>query len=868
MAQSSAETGAAALSAHTPMMQQYLRIKAEHPQELLFYRMGDFYELFFDDAKTAAELLDITLTARGHSAGEPIPMCGVPFHAADNYLAKLVKLGRTVAICEQVGDPATSKGPVERQVQRIVTPGTLTDDVLLEGVQRSLLMAIKPREQHYGIAYLDLASSHMEVLTLDGAEALDDLLNQVRPTEILIPEDCNWDSTFSASVRPQTHSLFDNRSALHALQQHFGHNVPEVSGIALDSPMLGAAAAALAYAKETQRQDLAFIQQLRLVEYGRQLALDAQTRRNLEIDQRVNGATDHTLLALMNTTQTPMGGRLLRRWLHEPSQDLSAVSARQLWVSAALAARAAPPTQAVLSNIGDVERILSRIALRSATPRDLERLRLSLAQLPELCAVTAAVEAPLQDTLATQLPDFSALTQLLSRAIVESPPATIRDGGFIAPGYDADLDNLLQLTHHSSEWLAELEKSERERTGISTLKVGYNRVHGYYIETSKNSSDAVPAEYVRRQTLKNAERYITPELKQFEEEALSAQSRALALEKSLYEKLLDEINQQHAALRTAAQAVACLDVLACFAERAETLDFCAPQLSEEVGIHISGGWHPVVKAASTAPFIANDVTLSREQHMLILTGPNMGGKSTYMRQTALICLLAYCGSFVPAQSAQIGPIDRIFTRIGAADDLASGRSTFMVEMTETAHILHNATARSLVLLDEIGRGTSTYDGLALAWAVAEHLARHTQALTLFATHYFELTSLPVTTAGVGNVHLSATEHRGDIVFLYRVEAGPASQSYGIEVAKLAGVPRSVLQQARVRLQSLEQAAVDPLQGDLFSAPRTAEAAVSQAETAVVEQLQGLDVDSLSAREALNTLYELQQLLQQDAPEDT
>jgi len=864
MAQSLPESDTDALSAHTPMMQQYLRIKAQHPQELVFYRMGDFYELFFEDAKVAAELLDITLTARGQSAGEPIPMCGVPFHAADGYLARLVKLGRTVAICEQVGDPATAKGPVERKVVRIVTPGTLTDDALLEGSSASLLMAIKQREQQYGIACLDLSSSHLEVLEVTGSSAVQDLLHQLRPTEILLPEDLDWDSGFASSTRRLAQNLFDNRGALHALQQHFGHNVAAVSGIKVDNPMLGAAAAALAYAKETQRQPLDFIQQLRLVEYSRQLSLDAQTRRNLEIDQRVNGATDHTLFALMNTTQTPMGSRLLRRWLNEPSQDVDAVCARQQWVGAAIEQRAAQPIQAVLNGIGDLERILTRIALRSATPRDLDRLRQALAQIPALCAAAAAVDAPLQDTLAARLPDFGELQQLLGRALVEAPPATIRDGGFIAAGFDADLDNLLQLTHHSAEWLAELERSERARTNIATLKVGYNRVHGYYIETSKSSSGDIPPEYVRRQTLKNAERYITPELKQFEEEALSAQSRALALEKVLYDTLLDDINEHHGTLRLAADAIACIDVLACFAERAESLDFCAPVISDTIGIHIEGGWHPVVKAASTAPFISNDVSLSDEQHMLILTGPNMGGKSTYMRQTALICLLAYCGSFVPAQQARIGPIDRIFTRIGAADDLASGRSTFMVEMTETAHILHNASARSLVLLDEIGRGTSTYDGLALAWAVAEHLATQTRSLTLFATHYFELTSLPVTTAGVGNVHLSATEHRGDIVFLYRVEPGPASQSYGIEVAKLAGVPRTVLQQARIRLQNLEQAAVDPLQGDLFVAaapPRTEEA---PGEAAALERLQNLDVDNLSAREALNTLYELQALLQQTA----
>jgi len=864
--------GDSPLVSHTPMMQQYLQIKAEHPNELVFYRMGDFYELFFEDAKVAADLLDITLTARGHSAGDPIPMCGVPFHAADAYLAKLVKLGRAVAICEQVGDPATTKGPVERQVQRIITPGTLTDEALLDGHQSSLLMAVKPYNGHFGVACLDLSSPHLEVTEVTGAQGLSDLLSQRRPTELIYPANAELPRSPDLNSRALSDTLFNNSSALLQLQQHFGHDVTTVNEIDPDSPILGAAAAAMAYAKETQRQPLHFIQQIRHLQFRSQLLLDAQTRRNLEIDVRVNGAHDHTLFALMNTTQTPMGGRLLRRWLNEPSQDVDEISARQLWVTSAIERHAADALQTILSGVGDLERILTRIALGSATPRDLDRLRRSLALLPSLSKQADMVDAPLQQTLAAALPEFGELRQLLDSALVESPPATIRDGGFIAEGFDADLDKLLALTNHSAQWLADLELSERQRTQIATLKVGYNRVHGYYIETSKASSGEIPPEYIRRQTLKNAERYITPELKQFEEEALSAQSRALALEKALYTTLLERVNAQHEALRRTAQAISQIDVLACFAERAQSLDFSAPVFSPEIGIHISGGWHPVVKAASTAPFIANDLALGEVDRMLILTGPNMGGKSTYMRQIALICLLAYCGSYVPAQSARIGPLDRIFTRIGAADDLTSGRSTFMVEMTETANILHNASSQSLVLLDEIGRGTSTYDGLALAWAVAEHLACITHCMTLFATHYFELTSLPQATPGVGNLHLSATEHRGDIVFLYRVEEGPASQSYGIQVAKLAGVPRSVLKQARSKLTSLEQNNIDTQQPDLFtlSSPPdnpalTAEAA---AESATLERLEQLDIDHMSPRDALDTLYDLQALLRKttDNPE--
>jgi DNA mismatch repair protein MutS len=850
---------------HTPMMLQYLAIKAEHPEELLFYRMGDFYELFFDDAKTAAELLDITLTARGQSGGQPIPMCGVPYHAADNYLARLVKQGRSVAICEQIGDPATSKGPVDRQVQRIITPGTLTDDVLLEGRSQSLLMAVKSSGALYGVAQLDLSNSHIEVVELDGTDALDDLLHQVRPTELLLPEGLELPTSYSASTRHLMRSQFDNGSALRRLQQHFGPSVTEVTGINIDSPVLGAASAVLQYAKQTQCQELAFVQQIRRVENTQFLSLDAQTRRNLEIDQRVNGATDHTLFALMDTTMSPMGGRLLRRWLHEPCRHVDTVMQRQAWVTAALEKSAASAIRDTLAGIGDLERILTRIALRSANPRDLEKLRDALVRIPQARKAMSVIDSERQQSLALQLTDFNDLSRLLKTAIVEAPPATIRDGGFIAPGFNADLDALQNLTRHSADWLAELERRERERTNISTLKVGYNRVHGYYIETSKASKGEIPAEYVRRQTLKNAERYITPELKEFEEEALSSQSRALQLEKSLYESLLNEVNGYYRELRLAVEAIAEVDVLACFAERAEALDFCAPRFQTDTGIDIEEGWHPVVKAASTDPFIGNDLTLGhdpREPHMLILTGPNMGGKSTFMRQTALICLLAYCGSYVPAKRACLGPLDRIFTRIGAADDLAGGRSTFMVEMTETAHILHNATACSLVLLDEIGRGTSTYDGLALAWACAEHLATQSRALTLFATHYFELTGLPVTLPGVGNVHLSAAEHSGDIVFLYRVEAGPASQSYGIQVAKLAGVPRSVLKQARAKLASFEQGAIDPLQPDLFMAATATEPVAEETpiETEVTARLAQLDADNLSPREALVLIYELQAMI--------
>ena len=841
-------------ASHTPMMQQYLAIKAQHPDELVFYRMGDFYELFYDDARQAAALLDITLTKRGQSAGQPIPMCGVPFHAVDSYLARLVKLGQAVAICEQVGDPATSKGPVAREVQRIVTPGTLTDDALLDGHRRSLLMAVQPAGGRFGAAQLDLTSSHIEVTTLPDAEALASFMHQTQPTEVIVRDDLEDDSLplpAHIQLRRLAALHFDPISAATLLSRHFGRSIGDITGLATTDPALAAAGAALRYAQQTQCQDLEFIQQIRRVDHDQLIGLDEHTRRNLEIDQRVNGATDHTLLALMDRTCTPMGSRLLRRWLNEPTRDLQQVRDRQDWVGGCISTRAMEAVREPLAEIGDVERILTRVALGSASPRDLRRLHTALATVPRVRAALSQLRAGLNDRLIDALPEFTELTDLLDRALVDEPPATIRDGGFIAAGFDADLDGLRGLTEDSAAWLARLEQQERERTGIATLKVGYNRVHGYYIETSKAASGEMPPEYIRRQTLKNAERYITPELKQFEEEALSSASRALALEKALYERLLAQLNNHYADLRRTIDALATIDVLASFAERADTLRLCAPTFADTPGIEIDGGWHPVVKEASDAPFIANDLSLGERHRMLVLTGPNMGGKSTYMRQTALICLLAYCGSYVPAQRAHLGPIDHIFTRIGAADDLASGRSTFMVEMSETAHILHNATASSLVLLDEIGRGTSTYDGLALAWACAGHLAEHTRALTLFATHYFELTSLAATTPGVGNVHLSATEHNGEIVFLYQVEPGPANQSYGIAVAKLAGVPRSVIRQARAHLARLEQHAVDPLQPDLFAAPPP-----EPEPDELREALAGIDADELTPRQALELIYQL------------
>lgn len=839
------------------MMQQYLAIKAGHPDELLFYRMGDFYELFFADAVTAADLLDITLTSRGKSDGEPIPMCGVPFHAVENYLARLVRLGRPVAICEQVGDPATSKGPVERRVQRIVTPGTLTDDALIDGIGRSAILAISSRQGMFGCAELDLTTNHIQLSTAANEADLSAFVHQVQPSEILLADDADLQLNHPAYIRKLDNAKFDYTGGLHCLNRHFAADVLQLTQLDPGSPAIGAAAAALQYAQATQCQDLQFIQQIRVTGDEQVVGIDAQSRKNLEIDCRSNGATDLTLYALFDTTQTPMGSRLLRRWLNEPSRNLATVTARQAWIAGALGQRLESPLQNALKPIGDLERILTRIGLRSASPRDLGRLRSALQQLPSVVNLTAQVDCPRQSALQQLLPDFGPLHEHLQAAIVESPPATIREGGYIANGFNSELDELRDLSDNAATRLTELEQRERRNTGIASLKVGYNRVHGYYIETSKSAAASVPDEYTRRQTLKNAERYITPELKEFEEESLSSRSRALQLERQLFDELLDELQTHYQVLREATAALAEIDVLTALTERARTLDLVQPELGNELGIHIEQGWHPVVRTASKDPFIANDVRLGQEHTMLIVTGPNMGGKSTFMRQTAIICLLAYCGSYVPAKRAKLGPIDRIFTRIGAADDLTSGRSTFMVEMTETAHILHNATAQSVVLLDEIGRGTSTYDGLALAWAVAQQLA-DMRALTLFATHYFELTDLPQLVESVENVHLSATEHQGDIIFLYQVKDGPASQSYGIQVAKLAGIPQVVLRTAQARLANLEAHAVNPRQIDLFAAP-----AAAPEPHASLLALRQLNPDELSARDALQLLYTLHEQAQHD-----
>ena len=840
----------------TPIMRQYLRIKARHPEHLLFYRMGDFYELFYEDAKRVAELLDITLTARGHSDGAPIPMCGVPYHSVDGYLAKLVGLGLSVAICEQVGDPALAKGPVERRVQRILTPGTITDEALLERTSDSFLLGIAPAQgpggPRYGMATLNLGKGELAVQTVAGEDGLKAELARLEPKEILAPRELP--ELGDAVQRADDALAFDPDLGLRFLCDHFGTADLRGFGLEPDDPAVGAAAAVLKYAQASQCQKLGYIDRIVPVEQDDYIKLDAHSRRNLEIDRRADGSEALTLYALMNTARTAMGERLLRRWLSAPSKVAETARERQEAVQRLLEDGAAAALREQLAGVGDLERTVSRIALQSATPRDLARLRDAIARLPDLRAPILESPASRLRFLAVRIPELGHVEELLQRAIVEAPPAIIRDGGVLAPGYHEELDELRAVTENAAQWLRDLEASERQRAGIPNLRVGYNRVHGYYIETSRAAGASVPADYMRRQTLKNAERFITPALKSFEEKALSSRARALQLEKALYEKLLERLGGDVPDLRRAARSLAELDVLACFAERARSLGFAAPSFSSQPGLRIVQGWHPVVREASREAFVPNDLELHDERRMLIVTGPNMGGKSTYMRQTALIVLLACAGSFVPAARAEIGPVDRIFTRIGAADDLTGGRSTFMVEMTETADILHRATERSLVLLDEIGRGTSTYDGLALAWATAQHLAARARAFTLFATHYFELTSLPQTLPTVANVHLAATEHNQQIVFLHQVEEGPASQSYGVQVARLAGVPAPVLEQARARLLELE-AAAHPRQNDLFAAPAPRPAEPDPIRT----RLEAADPNSLTPQEALNLLYELKSL---------
>jgi DNA mismatch repair protein MutS len=800
--------------AHTPMMQQYLRIKAENPDVLLFYRMGDFYELFYDDARRGSKLLDIALTQRGESGGAAIPMAGVPVEKLDSYLARLVRQGEPVAICEQTGEVGKTKGPVAREVVRIVTPGTITDDALLDARRENLLAALAADGDRFGLAWLDLAAGRFSVLEGEGREALGAELERLKPAELLVPEGAKLAAAARVVERPPWHFLAD--SARRALTAQFG--TQDLAGFGCEelTVALGAAGALLQYARDTQKGALPHLTSLAHESRDEALVMDAATRRNLELDASLAGRDEATLAGVIDCTATSMGARELRRWIRRPLRERAALEARYDAIAALIGADRQGALREVLRGIGDVERVLARVALRTARPRDLAALREALQGLPGLAAAMGGPEAPLLAAAAADLAPRAELQALLASAIVAVPPPLLRDGGVIAPGYDAALDDLRSVATGADRHLLEMEERERRRTGLTQLKVAYNRVHGYYIELPRSLSERAPLEWQRRQTVKNAERYITPELKQFEDRVLGSRDRALARERELFDALLDRLTTELAGLKRLAAALALVDVLANLAERAVTLRYVRPELTEEPGLRIEGGRHPVVERVIEEPFVPNDLELTDARRMLVITGPNMGGKSTYMRQAALILVLASIGSYVPATRAVIGPFDRIFTRIGASDDLAGGRSTFMVEMTEAAVILNAATDRSLVLMDEIGRGTSTYDGLSLAWACAGHIAKELRAFTLFATHYFELTGLADEIPSVANVHLDATEHADGIVFLHAVKPGPASRSYGLAVAQKAGVPKAVIEAARGYLGELESQRGSPDGGPVLS----------------------------------------------------
>ena len=839
---------------HTPVMQQYLGFKAEYPDMLLFFRMGDFYELFYEDAKKAARLLNITLTKRGKSAGEAIPMAGVPYHAVDNYLAKLIKLGESVAICEQVGDPALCKGPVDRKVVRIITPGTITEDVLLDEKISNVLLAIYKSKQNYGFASVELSSGKINLMEIDVDETLEDIIDQYQAAEILISESFNQDEfnnkSKTISKRPDWH--FNQSTAESLIKQQY--NVKNLDGFGCQdmSTAICALGCLIQYLNDTQKTLLPHLQSPKIDLPDNTIQIDSISRRNLELETGLVEEKTHSLLNVIDNTSTVMGGRLLRRWIQQPIRNHESLQLRYDAVEKLLNNRCHSDFHESMRGICDIERIMSRVALKSARPRDLVQLRDSLAVLPGIKQQLKRIESPRLSTLEQDINLFPELLETLNKAIIDEPPVIVRDGGVIAEGYDPELDELRQLSNDAGQYLTDLEDREKQRTGIQGLKVGYNRVHGYYIEISRLHSSDVPADYNRRQTLKAAERFITPELKEFENKILSAREKSLAREKYLYDQLLEIITRYLSELQLCASAIAELDIYLCFSSVAETLNFNAPILTKNEGIIIEAGRHPVVEQIQSEPFIANDLKLNTDHQMLIITGPNMGGKSTYMRQTALIVILAHIGSYVPASKAVIGPIDRIFTRIGASDDLASGRSTFMVEMTETANILNNATNNSLVLMDEIGRGTSTYDGLALAWACASHLARVTQAYTLFATHYFELTSLPDHETNVTNVHMEVVEHGDEIVLLHSVKEGPANQSYGIQVASLAGIPKAVISAAKNHLNEIEQQLPitdkESSQPDLFNADP------------LLEKLKSIDPDATSPKQALALLYELKSMM--------
>jgi len=858
---------------HTPMMQQYLGIKANHPDTLLFYRMGDFYELFYDDAKRAAEILDITLTARGKSAGDPIPMAGIPYHAADNYLGRLVRKGLSVAICEQTGTPS-NKGPVTREVVRVVTPGTLTEENLLSANDTALLVAVSDREGLYGLAWLDVAGGDFAAMQLNSRAELLSEIARLAPAELLLAEGSSLVKELDTlTVQTRAPWLFEETAARTLLHEHFRVQNLEAFGVEEHPLACAAAAVALGYARETQVNNMSQVSSLRMELPDDTIVLDPGTRRHLELIESANGQHEHTLFNVINRTTTAMGGRRLKRWLTQPLRRTATIRERQKSIKAILRDNLHEDIQQSLKNVYDLERILTRTQLGSVQPRELERLKASLQTLPEIVSTLKKAENIEGSSLPAFINAFDVTLDtpdLLERAIVDNPPVLLRDGGVIAKSYDETLDELQSLSTNADDFLKALEQREREASGISSLKVGYNRVHGFYIETSRQQTP--PAHFIRRQTLKSSERYITPELKEHEDKVLGAREKSLAREKELYVALLKIIEPELAALRRIAHALADLDVFTSFAVIAARGDWCQPELTDKPGIHIEEGRHPVIESIIDDPFVANPLALDQQRRMLMITGPNMGGKSTFMRQNALIALLAHTGSHVPATSATIGPVDRIFTRIGAADDLARGQSTFMVEMTESAHILRHATEQSLVLMDEVGRGTSTYDGLSLAWACAEHLSKHNRCLCLFATHYFELTEMADQFEGVENVHLDAVEHNGSIVFMHRIKSGATNRSYGLQVAELAGLPEKAMVYAKERLAALESlkpshnneqidanapvASMQPSAAIMRSEPAKPQLDLFSSSDALQQYLEEIELDATTPRKALEHLYAL------------
>jgi DNA mismatch repair protein MutS len=846
------------LEQYTPMMRQYLTIKANHKEHLLFYRMGDFYELFFDDAVLTSQLLDITLTSRGSFDNTPIPMAGVPYHAVENYWAKLVKQGYSIAICEQVGDPSTSKGPVKREVQRILTAGTISDEALLEDTKDHVIAAITSNKSIIGLSTLDLCSGYFSISQFDSTSELMSELQRIKPVEVLLNKSTPFPISFpdNVSTRIIDNKEFHTKKTFYTLNNHFQHDITQQVPFITYPIALAASGCLLDYVQNTQAHSLDQINTLHIIDCNSFVKLDAHSRRNLEIDETVNNNTTNTLYSVINSCKTSMGSRLLRRWLNQPLRDKKEILNRQQSVCELLDRHTYSQIQDILKSISDIERIISRITLRTARPRDLSRLAHSLQCLPSLLEILCKHQHVFLKTITTHISSYPKLTQLLDSALIQNPPVHIRDGGVIANGYNNELDNARNISKNSSDFLLSIEQEERERTGLNTLKVGYNRVHGYYIEISRLQSHKAPKEYIRRQTLKNVERFIIPKLKEFEDLALSSQSKALKIEKELYFQLLDELALHTQALTNTSQHLAILDVITCFAHKAETLNYSAPTINEDSIIDITEGRHPVIEHSLDSPFIPNDLSLSKTKRMMLITGPNMGGKSTYMRQTALITLLALTGSYVPAKTANICIVDNIFTRIGSSDDLANGKSTFMVEMSETATILSHCTEQSLVLMDEIGRGTSTFDGLALAWACSLKLA-DLSALCLFSTHYHELTQLSSLHPVIFNMQLKVTEHNEQIIFLHQISEGAANQSYGIHVAKLAGIPSDTLHIAKNKLATLETDH-NALQLPLFNSNKRQKDKITLSK--VEETLKKLDIDNITPRKALDTLYILKDQL--------